>query len=414
MRIGIDISCWPNRRGFGRFTRELVAALLAKPDGYEYVLLADRQTAERDDLPEGVEVAVADTAVAVSTAASVTGSRSIGDILAMRRMTARQSLDLIYFPAVYSYYPVAGRAPCLVTFHDTIAESLPGEVFPTRRGRLFWNLKSSLAMRRATAIVTVSHASARALAERFRISPSRIGVITEGPAEPYRRRTEPVNPRALQKHELELGQRFFIYVGGISPHKNLGTLFRAFAQLLGVDAYTDVWLAAVGDYGGDVFHTCYQPLKDLTGELNIRQRVRFTGYVPDDDLVHLLIAAQALVLPSFLEGFGLPAVEAMACGCPVLASDRGSLPEVVGDAGLLFDPRDAGAICQAMKRVLDDGELRSQLSERGLRQSEQFTWQRAAELLRDLFERFGRRPRATIRSATRTSRRWTSLCDSVS
>jgi glycosyltransferase involved in cell wall biosynthesis len=394
VRIGIDISCWPNRRGFGRFTRELVTALLAEPDGYAYVLLADRQTAARDDLPKGAKVTAADTAVAASAAASADGSRSLGDLLAMRRMTARQQLDLIYFPAVYSYYPVAGRTPCLVTFHDTIAESLPEKTFPTRRGRFFWNLKSRLALRRATGIVTVSQASARALAEYFQIPPARIGVITEGPAEPYRRHTESGGPQVLRKHELEPGQRFFLYVGGISPHKNLDTLFRAFAQLLKTEAYNDVRLVVVGDYGGDVFHTCYRPLRDLTGELHIGERVRFAGYVPDEDLVHLLRAAQALVFPSLLEGFGLPAVEAMACGCPVLASNRGALPEIVEDAGLLFDPRDVGALCAAMRRVLDDGGLRSQLGERGRQRSERFTWQRSAELLRTLFERFGRAPNA--------------------
>jgi glycosyltransferase involved in cell wall biosynthesis len=391
MRIGIDINCWPCRRGFGRFTRALVTALLAEPGGHEYVLLADRSTAACADLPIGAPVAAAGTAVAASTAASAYGNRSIGDLLAMRRMTARQRLDLIWFPAVYSYYPVAGRTPCLVTFHDTIAEALPEKVFPTWRGRLLWNLKCRLALRRAAGIITVSQASARALAEHFRIAPGRIGVITEGPSEPYGRPAEPVNPQMLQRRDLEAGCRFFLYVGGISPHKNLGTLLHAFAQLRRTRAYEDVRLLVVGDYAGDVFHTCYQALQDLTGTLNLRGQIRFTGYVPDEELVHLYAAAQALVLPSLLEGFGLPAVEAMACGCPVLASSAGSLPEVVGDAGLLFDPQDAGAICAAMRRVLDNVDLRSQLSERGRQRCERFTWQRSAELLRELFERFGAR-----------------------
>ena len=168
------------------------------------------------------------------------------------------------------------------------------------------------------------------------------------------------------------------HVGGISPHKNLGRLVDAFEALSLNPSVADVRLVLVGDYAGDVFHSDYPRLKEQIESLGLSHRVTLTGFVPDDDLVHLYNAAQLLVFPSLEEGFGLPAVEAMACGTPVVASDRGSLPEIVGEAGLLFDPMDAHAIERALESVLRDDDLRAGMAQRGLARSSLFTWENAA------------------------------------
>ncbi len=156
---------------------------------------------------------------------------------------------------------------------------------------------------------------------------------------------------------------FLLYVGGLSPHKNLARLIEAFARSgLERDGLT---LVLVGDTG-DVFHTHVPELRAAVERSGLGGRVVFTGFVPDDDLVYFYNRAKALVQPSLMEGFGLPPVEAMACGTPVLSSTAGSLPEVVGDAGLFFDPTDVGAIASALRAVVDEPRLRAGAGRQGV------------------------------------------------
>jgi glycosyltransferase involved in cell wall biosynthesis len=173
-----------------------------------------------------------------------------------------------------------------------------------------------------------------------------------------------------------------LYVGGISPHKNLDGLLHAFARLEEGRAH----LAIVGDHSGDGFLGCYPQLLQLRARLGLESKVTFTGFVPDDDLAVLYNAATVLALPSFDEGFGLPAVEAMACGLAVAASRTGSLSEIVGPAGVFFDPRDHAMMAEALRRVLDDPRLRADLSAEGLRRASLFTWSAAARDTVRLFE----------------------------
>jgi len=386
MRIGIDASCWSNRRGFGRFTRELLTAIAGLNTGDEFVLFADRQTANDASFPEGWRVVTAQTSVAPTQAAASDGRRSIADMWRMRRAVHSTPVDALFFPAVYSYFPVGGRTACLVTFHDVIAETLPHLIFDTRRSRFFWNLKSRLAVRRADLIVTVSQASKQGLTDHFGLADERVGVITEGASDEFLpvAANDADHVRVLDEFGLSASNRFFLYVGGISPHKNLDTLIDAFARFASDPRFADVALVLVGDYSGDVFRTCHQSLVDRAVAAGVNDRVRFVGYVGDGRLRHLYAASVAFVFPSYLEGFGLPAVEAMQCGAAMIASNRGSLPEVVGDAGLLFDPHDAGELAERMTRVVADFALRETLQRKGLERVGAFTWRRAAEQTMEL------------------------------
>lgn len=394
MRIGIDVTCWINGRGFGRFIRELVGALVRRDAGHEYVFLADRQTAERAELPSGHRVAVGATSVAAAEAAAADGRRSVGDMWAMHRLVQQEPLDLVFFPAVYSYFPVGGRFPVLVTFHDVIAETMPQLIFHNRRSRFFWNLKCRHAAKRSARVITVSQASKRGLMDVFRLPEERVRVITEGPSDVFRafRPDSVAAALARQRYGLGINERFLLYVGGISPHKNLSTLIEAFARIAGEPVARDIRLALVGDFRGDVFRTCHDELVRLTRTRGVASRVHFPGYVPDGDLAHLFHAAEAFVFPSYLEGFGLPAVEAMACGAAVVASDRGSLPEVVGDAGLFFDPHDPEALAATLRRLLGDPALGSQLRARSLQRAPQFTWEKSADQLLTVFDEFSAAP----------------------
>jgi glycosyltransferase involved in cell wall biosynthesis len=172
-----------------------------------------------------------------------------------------------------------------------------------------------------------------------------------------------------------------LYVGGLSPHKNLPRLVEAFARASG----DDVRLVLTGDVH-DVFHTCVPAIRATIDGHGLGDRVLLTGFVPDEDLVFLYGRAYALMQPSLLEGFGLPAVEAMACGTPVIASWAGSLPEVIGGAGAFFDPTDVDSIAAAIRELLADPDRRDQLAIRALRRSARFTWDAAARGLLDCFD----------------------------
>jgi glycosyltransferase involved in cell wall biosynthesis len=177
------------------------------------------------------------------------------------------------------------------------------------------------------------------------------------------------------------GAPFLLYVGGLSPHKNLLRLIAAFAQ----SAPPDTRLVLTGDIH-DVFHTHVPQIRSAIARHEIQDRVILTGFVPDDDLVYLYSRASALVQPSLLEGFGLPAVEAMACGTPVLSSLAGSLPEVVGPAGVYFDPNDVRSIAQAIRSFMADPALRRKLAGLARERSNRFSWDRSARALLDCFD----------------------------
>ncbi len=382
MRIGIDGGCLSNQRGFGRFARQLIAALAQANSSHQFVLILDRPSRVSVAVPEGFETVLAEVREAPSRAASARGRRRIGDMLAMTRAAASAHLDVLYFPASYTFFPVWNVPRVVVTLHDTLALAHPGLVFPTRAGRLAWWLKEQVAVRRADRIVTVSDASRRDLMAWFHLRPDRLAVITEGPADVFwPRPAGPFSDAALGRHGIAPGSRYLLYVGGLSPHKNLPRLVTAFAQagVAGVD------LVLVGDLG-DVFHTHVPELRALIERLGLGDRVRLTGFVPDEDLAFLYSRAEALVQPSLIEGFGLPPVEAMACGTPVLYSRAGSLPEVVGDAGLDFEPADVDAMSASLRRMLGDPVLRDGLAAQALVRARRFTWSLAAERLLEVFE----------------------------
>jgi glycosyltransferase involved in cell wall biosynthesis len=389
VRIAIDACCWSNRRGFGRFTRELVTRMVADHPDHEYTLVLDRATAEQSRLPPSARLEVVATREQPTRAASADGARSPLDLLRMARAAARVPADLFFFPAVYSYYPMLRRVPTVVTFHDAIAETHPRLIFRNRRARFFWQAKSWLANRQADRILTVSSDARKRIAAALRRPEASIAVVTEGPGAAFRPLHDRVTARhVLEDYELPADQPLILYVGGISPHKNLDGLLQAFAQL----AYLPAHLAIVGDHSDDSFLGCYPELVRLRARLTLQSRVTFTGFVPDAHLAVLYNAATMLVLPSLDEGFGLPAVEAMACGLPIAASRSGSLSEVVGPAGVLFDPRDREAMAAALRGLLEDADLRARLSAEGLRRAGLFTWEAAARDALRLFEETAARP----------------------
>src|SRR5262249_42286431 len=219
-----------------------------------------------------------------------------------------------------------------------------------------------------------SDATRRDLLRYYRVAPQKVRAVPLG-VEPAFRPVELEAARALAAERYGLTSPFLLFVGTLEPRKNLRALLEAYRRLLSShtgegDAPT---LAVAGARGW-----WYRDLYRLARELGLDGRVRFLGRVPDADLPPLYSAAAAFVYPSLYEGFGLPPLEALACGTPVVCSDRSSLPEVVGDAGLLVDPTQPAALAGALARILDDPALRQELRGRGLERAARYTWARTA------------------------------------
>ena len=378
VHVGVDATSWTNERGFGRFTRSLVNALLARDTGFRYTLLFDQPP--KDELPAGAAVLAATTGRALNESMVGRSSRSLEYLWAMGRLARRENFDVFFFPSLYSYFPLFTRVPCVVCFHDATAERFPRLLFPTRRNQLLWRAKTALARWQTTRAMTVSQSSAADLESILGFSRSRIDVVTEAAHPVFRVIDDPAVPAAARaRHGIPADGALLVYVGGMNAHKNILGLLKAMPTI--VAQHRGVHLAIVGDTSGKGFWDNVGELRRYVADhAPLAEHVHFTGYVSDAALAELLNGAYALVFPSLWEGFGLPAVEAMSCGVPVLASRRASLPEVVGDAGLYFEPADPTAIAACVLSLLRDPARRSRLAGNALERARTFSWDRAAVL----------------------------------
>jgi len=390
MRIGIDATCWTNRRGYGRFLRALLAATLEVDRQNRYVFFLDDESSEFP-VPQNVEVVRVAAGVPTVRAAASNGSRSLGDMWAMSRAISAQPLDLFFFPSVYSYVPLLGRVPQLVAIHDVIPELFPELVFPSLRSKLFWSAKVKMACAQARLVLTVSEYSRQRLAEVLGLNPLRLRVVPEAGAPAFRR----LEPGAIawealyQRLGLPSDARLLVYVGGFSPHKNLPLLVDVFSSLAAQPRFAAARLVLAGDYEGDVFHSGYQQLKQQVERLGLADRVVFTGYLGDDDLVPLLNRAEVLLLPSFCEGFGLPAMEAAACGTPAIVTTRSPLPELMGAGAIALEPEDRAGWLEALERILSDKALRDRMAAAAFEAAGRLSWQSSARHLLAIFAEAG-------------------------
>jgi glycosyltransferase involved in cell wall biosynthesis len=227
------------------------------------------------------------------------------------------------------------------------------------------------------AVITVSRQSCQDLIKYLPVNPKKINVIPEAASLHFHPLNEAEYLPALERHGIR--RPYILSVGSLEPRKNLLRLLEAYARLEG--SRPSLVIAGARNYWKS------SPVVETVSRLGLEQHVRFTGYVEDADLPALYSAASLFVFPSLYEGFGLPVLEAMACGTPVVTSSVSSLPEVAGDAALLVDPRDVDAIASAMRRILDDSDLAADLRARGLARAAQFSWERTARETLAVYEK---------------------------
>ena len=381
LRIGVDAACLANGRGYGRFTRELLAALVESAPDHRFVLYADHASrdAVRLDAPN-VQLVHVDQRVAPAHAAAADGYRSPADMLRFTRAVWRERPDVFWSPSVYTYFPLPPALPSLVTIHDTITERFPELTMPSRRARLFWNAKVQLALWQATLVLTVSEFAAREIEEILGVSRQRLRVAGEAAARTFRPGTPAEAADAARAAGVPPDAPWFTYVGGFTPHKHVDRIVRAHAVLV-AEALQDgapvPHLVLVGTTSADNFHGVGAGINEAIAECDTAAYVRWTGFLPDDRLRHLLTGTSALLLPSESEGFGLPAVEAAACGAPVVATTASPLPQLLEGGGFFIAPGDVDALVAAMRALLDREE-RDRRGRIALERASRLTWRASA------------------------------------
>jgi glycosyltransferase involved in cell wall biosynthesis len=386
VRIAVDATCWHNTRGYGRHARALLSALVRLDSSNKYTLFTD-SAVSTVGFPGEAEVQVIQTGTPTAVAASASGRRSAVDMWRVSRAMSHPRFDVVLFPTVYSYVPVMSRARKVVMIHDIIPERYPHLTLPTLSSRLLWRAKTMLGRWQADAVATVSEYSRRGIVQQFRLPADRVFVVGEAPDPVFQPREHPMPTPRLEALGLGAMQSSVVYVGGFGPHKNVATLLAAFARVVAREAFADARLILVGEFRKEVFHSDALAIIDLIEQLKLGSRVVFTGYLPDEDLTVLLNLSTVLVLPSLMEGFGLPAVEAAASGCPVIATTESPLPTLLGEGGLYVDPLDIAQLEAALQRVLGSTELRTHMREAGIAAARRLTWENAARDMRDIVHR---------------------------
>jgi glycosyltransferase involved in cell wall biosynthesis len=287
----------------------------------------------------------------------------------------RDGIDLLHSLAFVQ--PVALRCAGVVTIYDLSFFLFPQRFPPWRRTYLRWG--TSLSARRARRVIAISSSTKHDIVRLLGVPESRVDVVACGVDEDFRPIESKEQLDALRR-KRHLPPRMLLFVGTLEPRKNLTTLLRSYALLR--RRFDPPPLVVGGPRG---WH--HEEVFSLAEELGLHEQVLFPGYIPREELPLWYSAASLFVYPSLYEGFGLPPLEAMACGSPVVVSNTSALPEVVGDAGLLVEPTDAEEMAGAMHRILTDSDLRDTLRAKGLERAKVFSWQRTARETVRTYER---------------------------
>jgi glycosyltransferase involved in cell wall biosynthesis len=365
VRIAIDARKWRDY-GIGTYVRNLLRHLARLDTTTDFVVLCRQQ-----DCTVAAELGsnfrpVIDTSPGYSVREQVTVPLDL----------RREGIDLFHTP----HYVLPPLTPCrsVVTIHDCIHLRFP-QYLPNRLGYVYARGSMWLATHRSSRVLTVSEASKRDILEYFHIPQAKIDVIYNGIDERFWLPPDQEDIERIRER-YQLDGRFVLYAGNIKPHKNLERLIDAFHTLRS-HGFEDVKLLIIGDEISK-----YATLRRAVHRHKLHKHVRFFGFVPDETLAALYRLASVFVFPSLYEGFGLPPLEAMASGTPVITSNVSSLPEVVGDAAVLIDPYQSDSIAAALERVLTDAPLREDLRARGLQRARDFSWDHTARRVRAIYD----------------------------
>lgn len=302
--------------------------------------------------------------------------RLLWDLMAVGQQASRDQVDL-FWGTSFSL-PFRLKAPGVVTIYDTSFIHYP-EAFD-RVSRLWHRLITPSSAHRACAVLTISESSKQDIVRFLRVPPERVHIIPLAAGSQFRPQPEQQAEQATTLRHYGIRAPFLLSVSQISPRKNLVRLVNVYAAMCKEHNFQHQ-LVLVGKNGW-----LYQEVYDAVQQAGLASNVIFTGGVSDAELVHLYNTAALFVYPSLYEGFGLPVLEAMACGLPVITANTSSLPEVVGDAGILVAPTDERALAGAINQVWQSDELRRDLRGRGLARATAFSWEQSGQRVLTVFE----------------------------
>ena len=369
MRIAIDATAIPRlMAGAGVYTYQLVRALAALEADHDYVVFAHSDAFD--------ELARQQPRLrVVHVRAPSRAERLLWEQLVLPVRLRRLGIDVLHSP---HHTTPALPLPCprVVTLHDVTFFLLPQRYPPTRR--LYFQAITRAAARLAQAIITPSDAVKRDVVRVLGVPQERITAIAEAPA-PEFAPLEDADALGRIRWRYKLPSRYILSVGNLEPGKNRSRLIAAFSRLQerGLQHHLVIAGQRAWRYESDLA---------LVRRLRLDDAVHFLGYVDGADMPGLYSGADLLAFPSLYEGFGLPVLEAMACGTPVVTSSVSALPEVAGDAALLVDPKDVAALTEAMERALADEALRADLRARGIQRAREFSWEKAARETVEVYE----------------------------
>lgn len=374
MRIAIDYTAAIRQAaGIGTYVRNLVAAMLEQDQSNQYTLLTSGRPTAEHPFP---------------TAENVRG-RSIfipDRYLNILWYRLRAPLPATLFSGSTDIYhgpdfvlpPLSRKVRKVVTIHDLAFLEHPEYAVPSLAAYLRKVVPE--VVQAADVVATVSHEVSRTLMTHFQTPREKLTVVPNGVAPHFRRITDPVILGATL-HKYHLKHPLVLAVGTMEPRKNHLGLIKAFHQAQ-QRKNGPAMLAIAGGPGW-----LYDETRSLVAELQLERKVRFLGRVSDLELITLYSMADVFAFPSFFEGFGIPPLEAMACGAPVITSNTSSLPEVVGDAALQVDPHDIDALADSILRLLHDESLREELRQKGYEQVKHYTWDASARKMLTIYQK---------------------------
>ncbi|MBV8695979.1 MAG: glycosyltransferase family 4 protein [Chloroflexi bacterium] len=375
MRIAIDYTAGIRQdAGIGIYARHLVAAILAQDADNHYRLLTSGRATRERPFPQAENV----------VGRSIVLHDRYVNILWYRWRVPFPSATLfsgpidIYHGLDFVLPPLGKKIRKVVTIHDLAFLEHPEYAVPSLAGYLKKVVPEAIAA--ADVVATVSHEVSRTLIDHFQTPREKMTVVPNGVRAHFRRITDPVLLDAT-RHKFGLKHPLVLAVGTLEPRKNHSGLIKAFYQAQ-QQKKGPAMLAIAGGPGW-----LYEETQRLVDELKLTKKVRFLGQVSGLELVTLYSMAEVFAFPSFFEGFGIPPLEAMACGTPVITSNTSALPEVVGDAALQVDPYDTAALAEAILRLLQDEPLREELRQKGYQRVLQYTWAESARKMLNIYKK---------------------------
>ncbi len=374
MRIALDYTAGIRQpAGIGQYARGLVKNMLALDTQNEYRMITSGRATKEHPFPTARNVRGRNLYIA---------DRYLNILWYRWRMPIYANIFTgsadIYHGLDFVLPPLRGKARKIVTVHDLAFLQHPETAVPSLAAYLNKVVPESVAL--ADVVAANSFATRQALIEHYQTSPEKITVIPCGIESYFKRITDPVILEAT-RNKFELTHPFILSVGTLEPRKNHLGLIKAFYEIQQRNK-SSVQLVIAGGKGW-----LYEETLQVIQELKLEDKVRFLGRVSDLELITLYSMADVFAFPSFFEGFGIPPLEAMACGAPVITSNTSSLPEVTGDAALQIDPHDIQAIAQAISRLLEDEQLRDDLRQKGYRQVKKYAWPRIARKMLSIYQK---------------------------